>query len=77
MLVEARKSKFNIGDAVKVRLTGQIGTIVAVEGGVYKIELAIGGKITESDGNLDRRQVLMENTMGGPLKTLDMPDRLP
>lgn len=60
MLVEhpQTNSRFNIGDTVKIRSTGQIGRIVGVRGGQFQVEITGGATTMVEATMLESRQVL-------------------
>lgn len=59
MLVETpSNSSFQIGDTVKIRTTGQVGTIVGMRNGQYQVSVNGMPMMAESSA-LERKEILL------------------
>jgi hypothetical protein len=58
MLKETTNSAFKIGDTVMISATKQTGTIIAYEGGRWKVQV-LGTVMLKEASELQRREILL------------------
>jgi hypothetical protein len=58
MLKETTNSAFKIGDTVMISATKQTGTIIAYEGGRWKVQVS-GTVMLKEASELQRREILL------------------